>query len=235
MTHARHGFLRNLAWTVVDRTPSSITCAVDVAPAEPLGTFPFHLHVEQHVSVADGVLDARLVFRNTGETDQPISAGWHPYLHRDPGARLQIPAASYWELDASEEPVPTGRLQPVCGPSDFRRGRAIGDGEHWDITLTDLEQSQGMATSALDSELVVAGTRGGPRRLGVRRLVRSDLPHVQLYTAPGRPAIAVEPFSSPPNAVNLAADGHAHTGVRRLRPGESTPFRMALGLILRPL
>ena len=50
------------------------------------------------------------------------------------------------------------------------------------------------------------------------------LRHIQLYTPPGRPAIAVEPFSSPPNALNLLAEGHAHTDVRELGPGAEAPF-----------
>jgi aldose 1-epimerase len=230
MAQARHGFLRSLPWTVTERTPSSITCAIEVTPSESLSSFPFAFHAEHRIRIADGFLEAELSFLSTGHEDQPISAGWHPYLHRDPDCRLHIPAASFWELDGSGEPVPTGRRLPVAGPSDFRAGRVIEAAEHWDLTLTDLAMENGAATSGLDSELVARAASGESVRIAVRRAVRSDLTNIQLYTAPGRPAIAVEPFSSPPDAVNLMAAGHADIGVRRLRSGETTRFSMALGV-----
>jgi galactose mutarotase-like enzyme len=93
----------------------------------------------------------------------------------------------------------------------------------------------GTATSGLDSEPILRGASGESVRIAVRRVVRSGLANIQLYTAPGRPAIAVEPFSSPPNAVNLMAAGHGDAGVRRLRAGETTRFSMTLGvLVARP-
>jgi aldose 1-epimerase len=232
MAQARHGFLRNLPWTVVERSPASITCAVEVEPRESLGSFPFSFRAEHRVTVADGFLHAELSFRSTGAGDQPISAGWHPYLHRDPGCRLLIPAASRWELDTSEEPLPTGRLSPVGGASDFRGGRVLDSAEHWDVTLSDLAMADGVATSSLDSELSVLNAGGQRVEIAVRRVVRSPLANVQLYTAPGRAAIAVEPFSSPPNAVNLLAAGHTHAGVHRLRPDHAVRFAMALGLLV---
>lgn len=232
MAHARHGFLRSLPWSVADRTPSSITCVLEVRPAESLGTFPFELRVEHRVEVGGGRLDARLTFRNIGTRDQPICAGWHPYLQRDPSCRLHIPASSFWELDGSEEPVPTGRLVPVSGTSDFRGGRQLQAGEHWDMTFTELAMEAGLATCRLDSEIRALRTGGEPSRVGVRRLVQSGLANIQLYTAPGRAALAVEPFSSPPNAINLLAGGHAHSGVRRLGPGDETSFAMTLRLAI---
>jgi len=230
MAQPRHGFLRSLPWTVLERTPASITCALDVAPPDAPEAFPFSFRVEHHVSVADGRLEAALTFRSTGRVEQPISAGWHPYFHRDPGCRLHVPAASYWEVDDSEEPVPTGRRVPVTGASDFRQGRTLEAAEHWDRTFSDLSMVEGVATSELESEITVRDTRGKEVAVNVRRVMRSDLPNVQLYTAPGRSAVAVEPFSSPPDALNLLAAGHADTGVRRLGPGQTTAFAMTLGI-----
>src|SRR5687768_6593911 len=72
MAQPRHGFLRSLPWTVAQRTPSSITCAIDVVPSASLGTFPFSLHAEHRVEVRDGRLEAHLEIRSTGGSDQPV-------------------------------------------------------------------------------------------------------------------------------------------------------------------
>jgi galactose mutarotase-like enzyme len=229
MAQARHGFLRNLAWTVIHREPSSIVCALDVRPSESLGSFPFAFRAEHQVSVAEGRLHCRLTFRSTSASDQPISAGWHPYLYRDAGCRLRIPAASVWELDDSGEPVPTGRRVPVAGANDFRAARELAAHEPWDHTFTDLRDGQ----SWVESEIMGMGRDQKERRVTVRRTVEAApdaLPNIQLYTVPGRPAIAVEPFSSPPNALALLDAGHADANVRRLGPGEEIAFEMTLAL-----
>ena len=232
MAQARHGFLRNLPWTVVERTPASITCAVDVRPDEALSTFPFEFRAEYSISVSEARLEAHLTLTGMG-AEQPMSIGWHPYLQRDPRARLRIPASSFWELDAAAEPVPTGRVRPVSGLSDFRAGRVLEAQEHWDVTLTDLADDGGRVRCALESDVETRTIGGGAARVTVQRVVESspvETPHIQLYTAPGRPALCLEPFSSPPDAVNLLANGHPRTGVRRLRRGETAAFAMALTL-----
>jgi aldose 1-epimerase len=241
LAQARHGFLRNLAWRVVERTESALTCGVEVRPAESLGTFPFAFTAEHRVEVQEGCLDACVEFRATGDVDQPISMGWHPYLQRDSGCRLHIPAASVWEVDGSPEPVPTGRLTPVAGVSDFRAGRVLPADEHWDVTLTDLtaDPRTGIVRSWLESDVTLLGADGRacPRRVtrAVEASPSAGLGNVQLYTAPGRSAIAVEPFSSPPDALNLLARGHDGTGIRRLRRGEGARYDIRLRLSVDPL
>jgi galactose mutarotase-like enzyme len=243
MVQPRHGFLRHLPWTVVDRAPHTILCALDVRPAEALGSFPFEFRAEYRVTISERRLDCRLTFRSTSSLEQPVSAGWHPYLYREPKCRLRIPASSLWESEGSVDPVPNGRRLPVAGASDFRAGRELGEDEAWDQAFTDLATEGAVARSWLESETVVTGRDGMPKRLGVSRIVEASpvdgatagLPTTQLYTAPGRPAVAVEPFSSPPNALNLLADGQAGTNVHRLGRNEEVAFHMGLLLSLRYL
>jgi aldose 1-epimerase len=233
MAHARHGFLRTLSWDVAARTESSIECVADVGPSAALGTFPFAFRAEYSVSVGEGRLDCRLRLSSTSDRDQPISVGWHPYLYREPGARLRIPAGAFWALDASPEPVPTGERQPVAGDDDFRAGRTLRDDERWDHTFTALSaDADGRARSWLENETTAVARATSDRvPIRVRRIVEaaaSELPNVQLYTTPGRPALAVEPFSSPPNALALLAAGRTDTNVRRLTPRGSLAFEMAM-------
>jgi galactose mutarotase-like enzyme len=221
----------------VERTDASITCGVDVRPNPTLGTFPFAFRAEYSVAVGDKRVDCRLRVTSTSDRHQPLSAGWHPYLYREEGCRLRIPSASVWTLDGSEEPVPTGELEAVGLENDFRNGREIAAHESWDLTFTDLAADEdGLARSWIKSAPVALQHSGKPVRLAVRRIVEApttELPNVQLYTAPGRRAIAVEPFSSPPNALALLEAGHPGTNVRRLAPGDTVALHM--GLVLEVL
>ena len=238
LAHEQHGFARHLPWTVVARTPSAISCALDVRPTDSPGSFPFEFEIEHRVELSDRRLDAWLVVRNTSRRVQPTSVGWHPYLYRQPTCRLRIPASRLWQLDDLENPTPTGALVPVAGASDFREARELGPHDTWDDTFTDLASEDGLARCWVEDEPMLVGRDGQRFAAVVRRTVEVStkdgascgLRHIQLYTPPGRPAIAVEPFSSPPNALNLLAEGHAHTDVRELAPGAEASFHMALVL-----
>ena len=241
LAHEQHGFVRHLPWSVTGRTPSTIVCSVAIRPGESLGSFPFEFDCEQRIELGQGRLDARITFRSTSRRVQPISVGWHPYLHRQPTCRVHIPASQIWQLDETEKPTPTGALLPVAGANDFRDARVLGPDDHWDDTFTDLAHEGGVARCWVEDEPVLVGRDDEPVAAVVRRAIEVSpidgatcaLPHIQLYTPPGRAAIAVEPFSSPPNALNLLAEGHPHAGVRELAPGAELAFHMALVLSVR--
>lgn len=241
LVHEQHGFLRHLPWAVVEHTPSTIRCELAIHPSDLVGSFPFEFEVEHRIEVGERRLDAWLVFRSTSRRVQPISVGWHPYLHRQPTCRLCIPASRLWELDDLEIPTPTGALVPVAGACDFREGRALGPDEEWDLTLTDLAIEDGLVRCWVEDEPVLVERDDRRVQAVVRRTVEVPaqdgadcaVRHIQLYTPPGRPAIAIEPFSSPPNAFNLMAEGVAHADVRELAPGHELRFHMALLLSVR--
>jgi aldose 1-epimerase len=238
LAHAQHGFVRHLPWNVLAHTPAAISCGLAVHPTDSPDSFPFEFEVEQRIEIAERRLDMRIVFRNTSHRLQPISVGWHPYLHRQPTCRVRVPAARLWQLDDRAKPTPTGALVPVTGASDFRHARTLGPDEVWDETFTALTAENGVASCWVEDEPLLVGCDDQLVAAIVRRTVEVSpqdgascgLRHIQLYTPPGRPAIAVEPFSSPPNALNLLAEGVSHVDVRELAPGEEASFQMALGL-----
>jgi aldose 1-epimerase len=238
LAHEQHGFVRHLPWAVKERSPAAITCALAIRPSDGLGSFPFEFEIEHRIELGDGRLDAWLVVRSTSRRVQPLSVGWHPYLHRQPSCRVHIPASRLWQLDDHGTPTPTGLLLPVSEASDFRGVRTLGPDDGWDETFTDLASEGGVARCWVEDEPVLVGRSDEYVAAVVRRTVEFSpvdgascgLRHLQLYTPPGRPAIAVEPFSSPPNAFNLLAEGHRHTDVLELAPGAEASFHMALGL-----
>lgn len=244
---SRHGFLRTLAWTVVDKSPAAIVCVADVLPSRNAAAdnaFPFEFRAEYHAKVSLRTMHCRLRIHNTSRRVQPIAAGWHPYLHRSGPCVALVPARSRWELDGEREPTPTGRILEVGPDDDFRKGRLIDTGEHWDDVFTDVVYKRGVAVCWVQESTRIL-TRDGlrvPTRL--RRTVSmignssADGPrpieNIQLYTPPGRNAISIEPLSAPPNAINLLTGGHDRACLCQLDPGKDVVYEIAIGLETAP-
>lgn len=239
----RHGFLRNLAWEVTRRSADEIVCTVEVRPeGEGPGRygFPYRFRAEHRVRAAPGELRSRLRLTNTGERTQPLNAGWHPYLHCEGEGTVSLPAAGRWQLDGRPEPIPTGRVLAVARDDDFRAGRRLKPDERWDDVFTDLAaDAEGIAHCWVEERSRLLGRDGTETLWRLRRFVRFStagaseprpIRHVQLYLPPGRRAVAIEPLSAPPDALNLLARGHERADVCELEPGESAAFEIAVGL-----
>jgi aldose 1-epimerase len=237
---ARHGFFRNRSWEVAESTPDSIACTLSVRPDSPNGDtlFPFELEARYDVELGTRGLLCRLTVVNTGSRIQPFAAGWHPYLHRTGACTVSIPAAKRWELNGDAEPVPTGALVAVSGRDDFRAPRLLAVDEHLDETLTDLPS--GPVECWMEEVVPVLTSAGTAAQARVRRTVSfttaatesGPLPmrHVQFFTPPSRNALCIEPFSAPPDALNLHARQVPHADLTELAPGQEAVYEMELGI-----
>ncbi len=248
----RHGLVRQAVWKIEDLTESDVRCAtfIEVArrgEADGGERFPFRFQAVHDVSLGERVLRSRVRLENHGEQVQPLNAGWHPYLRRPPGpCRVRIPASSLWVLDGETEPTPTGEIEPADGRRvSFGTARAIAEEEHWDDVFTNLRTDHGVASCWVEGREIVPLLDGRKHPMTVRRVVdvlaapsedgMSAVPHVQLYTPPGREAISIEPLSSVPDAINLAERGVPGTGLCEVTPGGSVAFEISLRLEKRGL
>lgn len=152
----------------------------------------------------------RVTAVNCGARPAPYGLGGHPYLTLDrpvDGCVLQVPGELRQPVDARE--LPQGPPVPVTGtPYDFRAARPVGD-----LRLNH-------AYIGLSGPVVLGD---GERRLTVWQ--DAAMPWVQLCTADhlGRPALAVEPMSCPPNALASGVD------LVVLGPGGSHQARWGIG------
>jgi aldose 1-epimerase len=234
----RHGFVRNMAWKVLEHSDSELKCAVEVnMQSSKNDVFPFQFEAVHYISIVDAGLRSRICLQNTGNHRQPLNVGWHPYLHRLGDCRVYIPAQSRWELDENVEPVPTGRLLSVEGRDDFRQGRVISPEEHWDDIFADLLHDGRGVRCWVEELMETLNAFGKCVPVKARRSVTlgSNVRHVQLYTPPGRRAISIEPLSSPPDAINLLARRHSHAHVCELDPGATADFEITVSIDLLPV
>lgn len=204
--NAIHGFAVDQPWRVIG------TGAEPAAGAWATGEFQLSRDRPDYLPLwpADFVL--RFTYRLRGRTlateievtnpdarPLPFGVGTHPYFRfpSDPGTALArcaivVPAARQVEL---ADYLPTGRLLPVTGDGDLRRGIELSR-RTLDDVFTGLEaEADGRIRHRLrDQEANVELTIShGP-----------EFPFAVVYTPPHRHSICIEPYTCVTDAINLA-------------------------------
>ncbi|WP_104116424.1 aldose 1-epimerase family protein [Arthrobacter sp. B1805] len=210
---ALHGLVFDVAWTLVEHTPSAVTLACTIRPAD---AYPFELSLQARFSVDGQGFRTDVTAVNTGDRRAPYGVCPHPYLMAGASPLdewvLELPASTVLTV-TPDRLLPVAK-EPVAGtPFDFRSAHAIGDVQI-DHAFTDLARDgAGRATVRVTDP--VHGT-------GTAMVWDGSCPWVQIHTAdlPKKPentrlGLAVEPMTCPPDAFNTGED------LVVLEPGES--------------
>lgn len=198
--NAIHGLLRRRPWDVIEHTGSLVSL---VAEIEPQAGWPAALRVTVSYALDDRGLTVTHGVKNVGDVRTPFGVGTHPYPRagnaETDACTLTLAATTVLPLDR-ERMVPSGPAVPVEGTGlDFREGRPL-------------------AGASLDTPF--GGCVPGQDGLVHHTLVAEDggveiwadpvFRWVQVYTPdsyPGRGrAVAVEPMTCPPDALNSGTD-----------------------------
>jgi aldose 1-epimerase len=205
--NASHGLVRFAPWTVRERTDTTVTLDHRLM-AQP--GYPWTLDMSARYGVGEAGLVVTVTATNRSAEPAPYAHGAHPYLLGGDGPvdqwTLSLPAATRLAVD--ERKIPVGRV-PVEGTRyDFRTPAALA-GVELDTAYTDLDRD--------DRDRVSVEVRDREGR-GATLWMDSTHRWVQVYTGDDLPerartAVAVEPMSSPPNALASGED------LRVLEPG----------------
>jgi aldose 1-epimerase len=221
--NAIHGLARREPWSVLEHTGSLVSLEIVIGsrPGWPVplrATISYALD-ERGLTVTHGVT-------NIGDRSTPFGVGAHPYpragQHETDECVLRLAATTVLPLDP-ERMVPAGPPQDVTGAEyDFRFGRPL-PGVHLDTPFGGCEPAD---------DGLVHHVISGPSR-GVELWADPDFRWVQVYTPdsfPGRGrAVAVEPMTCPPDALNSGTDliwlepGGSWAGRWGIRPLAETP------------
>jgi aldose 1-epimerase len=210
-----HGFACERPFKVLRHGPYFVTSLLDSNDDSSIAAiWPWPFQLELDYEVGNG-LRLKATVRNTGTEAMPFGFGAHPYFHaplKSGGSRsamtLKLAAESRWPLDARM--IPDGAPEPLTGKFDLVSPREIGadtydDAFHMMPYRRDEPRARLVDPSA---------------RLAVE--IRADRAYGEfvVYVPPGDPVVAIEPYTSVPDAFNLAARG-VESGMLELWPGET--------------
>ncbi len=114
----QHGFGRNRAWTVAERTPASVRMTL-AADAETRAQWPYEFTAEQTVMLVPHGLQIELAIA-AGAAPLPVSPGWHPYFATTDktGVRGDVPGFDPAKLSTDAE-FDFGTVAPQLGRARF--------------------------------------------------------------------------------------------------------------------
>lgn len=208
--NAIHGLLRYADYEVRELTASTATLAAFLPPQH---GWPFTLDTWVRYEVRPDGLTVTHGVTNLGDRRAPYATGAHPFLRigDTPSEDLivTVAAATYFEVDDRLNPVSE---RPVDGTGfDLREGRRVGD--------VDLDTAFGGVTHRDGASAWLTAPDGATLEL----VQDVDWGYVQVFTPRdfGRPsgagpAIAIEPMTAPPDALNSGQ------GLQWLEPGASS-------------
>jgi aldose 1-epimerase len=220
--NAIHGLLRWRNWAALERSEERVVVGTRL---HPLQGWPFPLDVSIAYTLTDRGLTVETSVANIGPRPCPVGCGQHPYLSAGPGwkvdeCRLHLAAATRILSDPTRQ-LPTGREAIRGTDRDFRFPRML-ETVRLDDAFTDLERDpDGLAWVTLGCPDGHTAELWCDRTYGVIQVYTGDT----LSPPRRRQALAVEPMTCPPNALQTGE------GVIRLAPGETHLGRWGVRLV----
>ena len=183
--------------------------------------------LEFTIRLTGDAVDIRVDAHNVGDVPEPIAIGWHPGFTLPSGDRTQvrvhIPGSGVAEVENYDNLFPTGKVTPVDGTQyDFRAPGGVPLGSNsYDDNWSKLEWKRGRAIV----QVIDPAANYGLKVEAFSRAIKT----IQMYARPDVPTVAIEPqfnFVDPFGKEWGAMD----TGMVTLEPGQSTTWRVRLGL-----
>ena len=218
--NANHGLLTSTRYGVVAASTREITLA---APVVSSSGYPFDLATTVTYSLDPSGISARHGVTNLSDQPAPVAIGVHPYLRLGDvpvnDLVVTIDAATTLELD--ERHIPRGSMDVTGTPFDLRAGRRVADAvKH--ASYGNLAVHDGVVTHRLSA----------PDGREVLLWAEAAFEYVQVYVTDAFPgtrgdetAIAVEPMTAPPNALQTGQ------GLRWVDPGETWAVAWGIALV----
>jgi aldose 1-epimerase len=207
--HALHGHGWRRDWRVVERGDDRLVLEYDHEP----DAWPWLYRVRQSFALSPEGLEIILELENRSEALMPAGLGFHPYFPRTPEVSVTATTTGVWLTDA--EIMPTERTAVPPG-WELSAGRRVAD-----VVLDNV------FTGWSGDAVVTWPERAARLTLSATQPLLSFL---VVYTPRERDFFCIEPASHCTDALNLAREGVAETGLRVLAPS----VRRAARLILRP-
>jgi galactose mutarotase-like enzyme len=222
----RHGFARDCAFDVAERSADRVTFVLRESE-ETRTRYPFAFELSLRFRASGASLATEVTARNTGSSAMPASFGFHPAFRwpLTPGTARNdhICLFEHEEPDPIRQPnVATGLMLPTDRPSPVKARR--------------LEMHDGLFESGA---LVFVRHRsrslwyGAPGATGIKADFPS-MPHLGLWTRPGFPFFCIEPWHGLADETGADGELEKRPGITLLEPGASLGSAMTVTIGTMP-
>jgi aldose 1-epimerase len=219
--NAIHGFLRKRPWAIKEQSEVTATFEIDLTASDAPG-YPFPLHTEVTYEVEPQGITVSFRITNTGTTDAPVGAGFHPYFMLGTAIiddlALTVPFESTLEYESL---LPTGVAAPNKEQRyDFTQEKIIGATSFNTCYLNPIRDENGNVAITLR-------TSDAYKSLSV--ILGPEFNYVVLYSGDVLPeshrrkALAIEPMTCGSDAFN-----HPNWGLVTVKPGETLSGKWSL-------
>jgi galactose mutarotase-like enzyme len=191
-TLIQHGFARNLPWSVVSQTATTLTVALESTP-ETLTVYPFEFLFKITYTLKGESLEVRSHITNRSRQTMPFSLGFHPYfaVANKSNLTFDLPATQLDDNVAKQ-------TRPFMGAVDLNVPEL-------DIALFPVTAQ----TSAIKGDSFAPGVRA------ISLTCDKIFTTLVVWTVEGKPFVCLEPWTSQRNALNTGTD------LTHLEPGTS--------------
>ncbi len=200
---AIHGLVRWRSFELLRVDDNRVVLGSRIYPSP---SYPYSVVLTIEYAVGPDGLVVTSTAQNVGSTQCPFALGFHTYLSVGAlidGAELRFPGRS--TLLLNDRLIPTGEIKPVKGSTlDFTQGHLIGDAV-LDTTFSELVRDTDTRARAVLAHQGTGQT--------VELWVDEQFGYLQLFTGDTigdvprrRLGLAVEPMTSPPNALQSGVD-----------------------------
>jgi aldose 1-epimerase len=205
--HALHGHGWRRGWTIEERMADRLVLEYEHRP----DGWPWPYRARQSFALTPEALEMTLEIENLSDALMPAGLGFHPFFPRTPEASVAAAASGVWLTD--DEILPTE--QTAVPPNwDLSAGRRVAD-VALDNVFTGWSGEAVVTWPEREARLTISAAQ-------------PLLSFLVVYTPPGRDFFCVEPSSHCTDAINLAREGVADTGVRVLAPSVRRAATMRL-------
>ena len=213
--NAIHGLCMDRPWRIVRQSDDFVTGQFQLSVDAPdrRSLWPSDFVIEVDYELVRSRLRARFRICNPGNQKLPWGLGTHPYFKLPLGENsqvhdclIEVPAGKLWEL---VDCLPTGKTIDVNEENDLRDGAYIST-----LKLDDVYT--GIEIDGPQFDCLIVDERSG------RQVTLTCPPifrEIVVFTPPSRPAVCIEPYTCPTDAINLREKG-LETGWRVLNPGQ---------------
>ena len=204
---ANHGLVHDHIFEIVQKTESSIELSTLIHDS---AAYPFEVKLNVYYELTEYGMSSIISAKNVGTQRAPFGAGVHPYFVSDPDSILTFDAYEQFEVD--ERMLPSTKTLATNPGSETRTIRLNNKDDFTDTCFGGLTRyakgfAQAFITRPSTSERVTVFQNQELGYLQVFTLMGNDF-------AEGNTLVALEPQSSPANALNTG------DGLVWLEPGQ---------------